>query len=61
MVVPGLVGSTRCGAAPDEGDLMATVKHLLDRRFNGYMGIKVPHELDDLVESVVAGYGSTLA
>ncbi|MFD0202930.1 MULTISPECIES: hypothetical protein [Saccharothrix] len=40
---------------------MATVKHLLDRRFNGYMGIKVPHELDDLVESVVAGYGSTLA
>ncbi|KOX22408.1 hypothetical protein ADK67_24705 [Saccharothrix sp. NRRL B-16348] len=35
---------------------MATVRHLLDRRFNGYLGIKLPHELDDLVESVVAGY-----
>ncbi|MGW4116869.1 hypothetical protein ACWEFJ_38850 [Actinosynnema sp. NPDC004786] len=35
---------------------MATVRHLLDRRFNGYIGIKLPHELDDLVESVVVGY-----
>ncbi|ONI92900.1 hypothetical protein ALI22I_01310 [Saccharothrix sp. ALI-22-I] len=32
------------------------MRHLLDRRFNGYIGIKLPHELDDLVESVVAGY-----
>ncbi|MCC8243134.1 hypothetical protein [Saccharothrix luteola] len=35
---------------------MATVGHLLDRRFNGYTGNRLPHELDDVVESVVAGY-----
>ncbi|MER5266104.1 hypothetical protein ABTZ99_28855 [Actinosynnema sp. NPDC002837] len=32
------------------------MRHLLDRRFNGYLGIKLSHELDDVVESVVAGY-----
>ncbi|MFE6022748.1 hypothetical protein ACFQ6O_40590 [Streptomyces sp. NPDC056441] len=26
------------------------------KRFNGYLRIKLPHELDEIVESVVAGY-----
>jgi hypothetical protein len=33
-----------------------TVRNLLDRRFNGYLGIRLPHELDAVVESVVVDH-----
>lgn len=36
--------------------MTAAVGHLLDRRFNGYPGNKLPHQLDDIVEPVVAGH-----
>jgi hypothetical protein len=37
------------------------VRQLLDRRFNGYRGILLPHELDDVVTAVVVGYQESSA
>ncbi|MEN3305950.1 MAG: hypothetical protein V7603_2152 [Micromonosporaceae bacterium] len=35
---------------------MATVRTLLGRRFNGYRGVRLPHDMDAVVESVVVAY-----
>jgi hypothetical protein len=35
---------------------MTDLARLGDRRFNGYLRIRLPHELDSQVEAVVAAY-----
>lgn len=35
---------------------MTAIKQLHDRRFNGYLGVRVPHEFDDIVTSIVEEY-----
>ena len=38
-----------------------TVTHLLGRQFDGYLGVRLPHELDDVMTSVVRDYLETPA
>lgn len=51
----GTVLSRRRGDG-EAGDVMTDLARLGDRRFNGYLRIRLPHELDSQVEAVVAAY-----
>ncbi|MEV6553603.1 hypothetical protein AB0M57_33620 [Streptomyces sp. NPDC051597] len=36
--------------------MVAAVRNLRDKRFNGYLGVALPHDLDTIVEEVVIDY-----